>query len=188
MADRADTGRVAVLAPGGNYGADGPLLLFSSVAARRRGAAAHPLTWEPEREEEAHAMVGRTVAAALDEEAAEDVVVFGKSLGSMAAPVIAERGLPAVWFTPLLTDTAVVAALRSAAGPCLLAGGTADPYWDGEIARSVTPHVVEVDGADHLMFVPGGLAASAAVLGDVMTAVERFLDDVAWTTAGPGVS
>jgi hypothetical protein len=30
------------------------------------------------------------------------------------------------------------------------------------------------------MFVPGGLAASAAVLGDVVTAVERFLDDVAW--------
>jgi hypothetical protein len=28
--------------------------------------------------------------------------------------------------------------------------------------------------------VPGRLAASAAVLGEVMTAVERFLDDVAW--------
>jgi hypothetical protein len=188
MTDTADTGRVAVLAPGGNYRPDGPLLLFAAVAARRRGAAVHPLTWEPEPGEEAHAMVARTVAAALDEDPPGETVVFGKSLGSMAAPLIAERGLPAVWFTPLLTDRAVVAALHGAAGPCLLAGGTADPYWDGEIARSVTPHVVEVDGADHLMFVPGGLAASAAVLGDVMTAVERFLDDVAWTTAGPAVS
>jgi len=35
---------------------------------------------------------------------------------------------------------------------------------------------------------PGGLAASAAVLGDVMAAVKRFLDDVAWTTAEPAVS
>ena len=69
--------------------------------------------------------------------AAGDAVVFGKSLGSMAAPVIAERGLPAIWFTPLLTDPAVVAALRGAAWPCLLAGGTADPYWDGEIARGL---------------------------------------------------
>jgi hypothetical protein len=190
MADGTDTGRgrVAVLAPGGNYGPHGPLLLFSAIAARRRNATVHPVDWEPARGEEAHAMVARIVAAAIDEEAAGHVVVFGKSLGSMAAPVIAERGLPAVWFTPLLTDPAVVAALRSSAGPCLLAGGTADPYWDGAIARAVTPHVVEVDGADHLLFVPGGLAASAAVLGDVMTAVERFLDDVAWTTAGPAVS
>jgi hypothetical protein len=184
----ADTGsgRVAVLAPGGGYGPDGPLLLFSAVAARRRGAEVHAVAWELEGGEEPHAMVARTVAAALDEEAPGDAVVFGKSLGSMAAPVIAERGLPAVWFTPMLTDPAVVAALRGATGPCLLVGGTADPYWDGEIARAVTPHVVEVDGADHGMFVPGGLAASAAVLGDVITAVERFLDEVAWTA--PGVS
>jgi hypothetical protein len=29
-------------------------------------------------------------------------VVIGKSLGSLAAPLIADRGLPAVGFTPLL--------------------------------------------------------------------------------------
>jgi hypothetical protein len=84
---------VAVLAPGGNYGPHGPLLLFSAVAARRRGASVRPVDWETERGEEAHAMVARIVAAAL-----------------------------------------------------------------------------------------------AAVLGDVMAAVERFLDDVAWTTAEPAVS
>jgi hypothetical protein len=36
----------------------------------------------------------------------------------------------------------------------------------------------EVPGADHRMFVPGQLALSAAVLGDVITAVERFRDAV----------
>jgi hypothetical protein len=86
----------------------------------------------------------------------------------------------------LLTNPDVVADLRRAAAPFLLAGGTADEYWHGRLARSLTPHVVEVAGADHRMFVPGGLAASAAVLGDVMIlgdvmmAVERFLDGVAW--------
>jgi len=179
MADRVP-GRVAVLAPGGGYGVDGPLLMFSSVAAHRRGAAVRRLTWDFERRGGLPAMVAATVEAALDEEAPGDAVVFGKSLGSMAAPVVAERGLAAVWFTPLLTDPAVAAALRESAGLCLLAGGTADDYWDGQVARSITPHVVEVDGADHRMFVPGALAASAAVLGDVMTAVERFLDEVAW--------
>ena len=73
-----------------------------------------------------------------------------------------------------------MAALRRATGPCLLVGGTADRFWDGRAARSLLAEVVEVDGADHGMFVPGRLAASAAVLGQVITAVEDFLDHVVW--------
>jgi hypothetical protein len=169
-----------VVAPGGGYGADGPLLMFSAVAARRRGAMVRRLAWDIPRGGDASAVVPATVAAALGEGDYGAAVVFGKSLGSLAAPVVAERGPAAVWFTPLLTNPDVVAGLRRATGPFLLAGGSADEYWDGRLARSLTPHVVEAEGADHGMFVPGGLAASAAVLGDVMTAVERFLDDVAW--------
>jgi hypothetical protein len=175
MSDRA-----AVVAPGGGYGADGPLLMFSAVAARRRGATVRRLAWDFPLAGDPHAVVPAAVAAALDEEDYEAAVVFGKSLGSLAASVVAKRGLAAVWFTPLLTDPDVVAGLRRAEEPFLLAGGTADDYWDGRLARSLTPHVVQVEGADHGMFVPGGLAASAAVLGDVMTAVEGFLDGVAW--------
>jgi hypothetical protein len=33
-------------------------------------------------------------------------------------------------------------------------GGSADEYWDGRLARSLTPHVVDVESADHGMFVP----------------------------------
>ena len=94
--------------------------------------------------------------------------------------MVADRGLAAVWFTPLLTDEPTVVALRRTTGPCLLVGGTADQFWDGQIARSVTPGVVEIDGADHGMFLPGPLAASAAVLRQVITAVEDFLDHIVW--------
>jgi len=48
------------------------------------------------------------------------------------------------------------------------------------VARSVTADVVEIDGADHGLFVPGALGASAAALGQVITAVEDFLDRVVW--------
>ena len=50
----------------------------------------------------------------------------------------------------------------------------------GRPPRSVTTDVVEIDGADHGMFVPGRLDASAAVLGQVITAVEDFLDHSVW--------
>jgi len=78
--------------------------------------------------------VASQVAAAVDELTAATgaaPVVIGKSLGSLAAPIVADRGLTAIWFTPLLTDQPTVAALRRATGPFLLVGGTADQFWDG---------------------------------------------------------
>lgn len=57
----------------------------------------------------------------------------------------------------------------------LLVGGTADPYWDGVLVRKLSPHVLEVEGADHGMYVEGPLTSSIAVLGQVVTGVEEFL-------------
>ncbi len=178
--------RSAVLAPGANYGADGPLLMYAGLAVRRRGGRARPLIWDLPPTSDVIQLRERVVAQV--EEAIDEVtvatgtppLVIGKSLGSLCAPVVADRGLAAVWFTPLLTDAATVAALRRSTGPFLLVGGTADQLWDGPTARSLSPHVVEIDDADHRMFVPGPLAASAAVLGQVMTAVEDFLDHRVW--------
>jgi len=179
-------GRSAVLAPGGNNSAEVPLLMYARLAAERRGALVRVIAWDlvqgggvsQQRE-----MVASKVSAAVEEltaAAGAAPLVIGKSLGSLAAPVVADRGLAAVWFTPLLTDDVTVAALRRSTGPFLLAGGTADQFWDARIARSVTADVIEIDGADHAMFVPGPASKSAIVLGQVMTAVEDFLDRTVW--------
>jgi hypothetical protein len=179
-------GRSAILAPGGNYGADGPLLMYARLAVQRRGGHAHPIAWELSGGSdlsEQRRRVASQVESAIEEMTAATgaaPVVIGKSLGSLAAPLVADRGLAAVWFTPLLTDEPTMAALRRATGPCLLVGGSADQFWDGQAARSLPAEVVEIDGADHGMFVPGRLAASAAALGQVITAVEDFLDHVVW--------
>ena len=179
--------RVAVVLPGLFYGAGAPLPMFSADAAEARGARVHPVSWEWPEAEAPDPMsrpraVPAQVAPVLDRLAAEgaDTLLIGKSLGTSAAGLAADRGLPAVWLTPLLTFDWVVDAMRRATAPCLLVGGTADPAWDGATARELSPHVFEVEGADHGMYVPGPLAASAAVLGQVATAVERFLDDVVW--------
>jgi hypothetical protein len=175
-------GRAVLLAPGGNYGPDGPLLMFGGAAAEQRGASLRAVTWDLDADDVDAMVTARVSAAVAELEAAGTPapVIIGKSLGSSAAPVAAYRGLAAVWFTPLLTVEPVVAALKRATAPFLLIGGTADDYWDGDIARSLTPHVLEIPGANHRMFVPGPLKESAAALGNAITAVERFLDEVAW--------
>jgi hypothetical protein len=122
----------------------------------------------------AHELAGRV------DEVHGALLIVGKSLESYAAPLIAERNLPAVWITPLLNDQLIVAALHATTEPMLLVGGSADESWDGALARKLSPHLLSVDGADHGMYVPGPLAASAAVLALVTTAVERFLDEVVW--------
>jgi hypothetical protein len=175
-----------VVVPGRMYGPYAPLLFYAAWAAEVRGAKARSLHWTPpsnlDRSGTAEWVHGQ-VGPVLDEvtETGGPPLVIGKSLGSYAAILAAERGLPAVWLTPLLREPEVVEALRRASAPYLLIGGTADELaWDGDLARKLSPHVLEVDGADHGMFMPGPLAGCAAVLGQVATAVERFLDEVVW--------
>jgi hypothetical protein len=66
-------------------------------------------------------------------------LMIAKSLGTNAATLAAERALPAVWLTPLLTTPWVAAALRRATAPFLVVGDTADALWDGALARRLSP-------------------------------------------------
>ena len=53
-------------------------------------------------------------------------MLIAKSLGTNAARLAADRSLPAVWLTPLLSTPWITAALGRATAPMLLVGGTAD--------------------------------------------------------------
>jgi hypothetical protein len=184
------TDRLAVIFPGGMFGPYTPLLMYARDATENRGADwiahewAHPEEVRSLPEEDRVAWVDPQAAAVLDEAAAAhpgaSTVVLAKSLGTLAAVQVAKRALPAVWLTPLLRDPLMVEALRAATAPFLLVGGTDDHSWDGDLARGLTPHVLEIEGADHGLYVPGRLAASAEVLGRVATAVEDFLDETVW--------
>jgi hypothetical protein len=187
----APFGRTVVVVPGGRNGPRAPLLMFSADAAEARGARVWPISWTRPEDPvdlapgEREPWVLSQVEPVLDELGDGGAsLLIGKSLGSFAAAATARRKLPAVWLTPLLTDEPAVAALRRATAPCLLVGGTADPFWNGPLARQLSPHVLEIEGADHGMYVPGPLASSAAVLGRVATAVEEFLDGVLWPLDG----
>lgn len=163
-----------MLVPGRGYDTRAPLFAYVGEALRRLGFNVHEVTWQVPRDLRADRTddgVAEQVTPVLD---GVDLVV-GKSLGTFATPLAADRGLRAVWLTPVLNHPAVVAALGRASAPCLLVGGTADSLWNGEAARRLSPHVLEVPDADHSMLVPGPLARSAEVLGRVCTAVEDFV-------------
>jgi pimeloyl-ACP methyl ester carboxylesterase len=159
--------------------------MYCGDVAERRGATVHRCSWseEPPKpfEPEVEAWVQNEVAPLLDAIGGTPLLI-AKSLGTNAAGLAAERSLPAVWLTPLLTVPWVVAALERATAPFLLVGGTADPVWDSTLARRLSPHVLRVEGADHGLYVPGPLSDSIEVLGHVVVAVEKFLDTINWAT------
>ncbi|MEV0809184.1 alpha/beta hydrolase [Micromonospora sp. NPDC050200] len=173
----------AVVIPGGMFGPGAPLLMYAGDVAERRGATVHRYSWSQERpkpdEPEIEGWVRGEITPLLDAVGGRPLLI-AKSLGTNAAAVAAGRSLPAVWLTPLLSLPWVAEALSHATAPFLLVGGTADKVWDGELARRLSPHVLEVDGADHGMYVPGPLTESIGVLGRVAVAIDEFLDAIDW--------
>ncbi|WP_431899339.1 hypothetical protein [Nonomuraea sp. bgisy101] len=178
---KGESKRNAVIIPGGMYGPQAGLLAYVSEAAARRDAIIELISWTPPRDrllERGPSWVYEQVSPVA--ERLGTPLLIGKSLGSFGAAVAADRGLAGIWLTPLLTTPACVDALRRATEPFLLVGGTADEFWDGATARELTSHVLEINGADHGMKLPGPLHKSAEVLGQVTTAVEAFLDNIVW--------
>ncbi|MBE1495179.1 pimeloyl-ACP methyl ester carboxylesterase [Amycolatopsis lexingtonensis] len=173
----------AVVIPGGAFGPAAGLLMYAGVVAERRGVTVHRHGWSqpPPRPSEPRieSWVCDEIRPLLDRLGGSPLLI-GKSLGTNAASLAAERSLPAVWLTPILTVPWVVAALARATAPSLLVGGTGDAMWDGAEARRLSPYLLEIPDADHGMQVPGPVSETVAVLGRVVTAIDEFLDAIAW--------
>ncbi|MHA6623286.1 hypothetical protein [Pseudonocardia sp. DLS-67] len=173
----------AVVVPGGKFGPAAGLLLYAGSVAERRGAGVHRHSWSGEPPDpfaqEIEGWVRAEVTGLLDRVGGRPLLI-AKSLGANAAALAAERGLPAVWLTPVLTVPWIAAALARATAPFLLVGGTADALWDGALARRLSPYVLEVEGAGHGMQVPGPVLDTVAVLGRVVSEMEEFLDAIGW--------
>ncbi|WP_030488163.1 hypothetical protein [Micromonospora chokoriensis] len=173
----------AIVLAGRMFGPGAPLPMYAGDVAELRGATVHRHSWTQEspspNRPEIEDWVRGEVTPLIDRVGGRPLLM-AKSLGTNAAVIAAERSLPAVWLTPVLTMPWVLDAMRRATAPFLLVGGTADKLWDGDAARRLSPHVFEVADADHGMYVPGPLTESIAVLGQVVVAIEAFLDEIAW--------
>ncbi|UFN43468.1 alpha/beta hydrolase [Nocardioides okcheonensis] len=170
---------VALVAPGRSYPPTAPLLDFAKVALLQHGFTVQQIWWDSltRGEEESEPWVRRHVAAAHAQEDADHVLVVGKSLGTLAASYAAERGLDAIWLTPLLTTPAVVEALGANAGRQLVVGGLADELWDPAVARELEEggcQVLAVPDADHGMGTRDAVRTAEIHL-EVARAVETYL-------------
>jgi hypothetical protein len=161
----------AVLLPGSRFGIGSPL--FSSLLALlARGFAVlgvhdeyrdgDPFRWASER---AEAALGRVEAR----------LVVGKSMASLAAGLVADREVPAVWHTPLLREPGVADAIGCSPAPALLVGGGADALWDAAAAAATGAEVFEVEGADHALALPGDPLASIDALGKAIERLDTFV-------------
>lgn len=171
----------AVVVPGRGYPPAAPLTFFAGFALLQHGWSVRQVWWDPpayESDAQTTDWVRGQVEPALP--ASGRVLVVAKSLGTYAAPLAAERGLEAIWLTPLLRTPSLVDAIATNPARQLLVGGSADDLaWDARAARDLAERgcdVVEVPGADHAMMTPGDVVRGVEAHVDVLRAVDAFLD------------
>lgn len=168
----------AVLVPGRGYPPMAPLLFFAGFTLVQHGWRVEHHWWDPpayESDEQTLAWVRDEVETALP--TSGRVLVVGKSLGTLAAPVAAERGLPAAWLTPVLDLPAVVDAIAANPAPQLLVGGSADDLWVGDTVRDLAgqTEVHEVPDADHVLMVPGDAVGGVEAHVEAIGALDAWL-------------
>jgi pimeloyl-ACP methyl ester carboxylesterase len=145
-----DPARTAVLLPGAML-AGMPSLAFAQQGLTAEGWRIVQV-WDEflDRSQDPDEWVHERLAAAVRHAPeARQILVVGKSHGTRAAADAADHEWPGIWLTPLLDDDELVVNLRRSTAPALLIGGTADPMWNGRIAREISDDVLELDGADH---------------------------------------
>ncbi|MER7581750.1 alpha/beta hydrolase [Kitasatospora sp. NPDC097691] len=173
--------RVALVLPGVGYTPARPLLHFAGSVLQQQGWTVQEVWWQVPDEfrafepEDRITWVEREVTRAVDAEGGACRLLVGKSLASFAGGIAADRGLAAVWLTPVLTSEPVVRALRRTEAPTLLVGGSADPVWDRRIAESSGHEVLEVPGAGHGLELPDDALGSIEVLRQVTARLDRFV-------------
>ncbi|BCY08356.1 hypothetical protein L3i22_034440 [Actinoplanes sp. L3-i22] len=175
---------VVLLIPGHSYSAERPLLHFAGEVFAKHGWTVREVRWPsllPHRGDDpdlwnrqlrsyVHDHLGRVLARETDPR----IALVGKSMGCFAAAHAADRGLPAVWLTPILRLPELPADLHRSPAPFLLAGGTADPAWDPAVVRGLRRPFYEAEGADHGLEITGDPVSSVEILRQVTAAVDDF--------------
>jgi hypothetical protein len=151
-----DPGRTAVVLPGAMLGGM-PVVAFAIAPLTARGWRVVQLwdTWDRKTDPVAWATARTEAALAY---AGATRLVVAKSITSLAAGVAADRALPAVWLTPLVLEAACADGLRARSARALAIGGSADPAWDGPLARGADHGLARLDDLRRVVDAVGAFA------------------------------
>jgi|SoiMethySBSTD1v2_1073268.scaffolds.fasta_scaffold371920_3 hypothetical protein len=174
--------RLGLVLPGRGYTPAAPLLAFASQALEQHGYAVDQVWWDartcPDDDPGGWVRDQAVAALAARPDVPESTVVVAKSLGTRAAPWVAQQGFDAIWLTPLLFVDDLVAGIAAHPGRQLLVCGQADEAWDADVAAGLRREgcdVMEIPDADHGLCVPGDVVRSTEIHVEVARRTAAFL-------------
>jgi hypothetical protein len=200
------SGRLVICLPGRGYRSTMPLLYYPLRLLRDAGADTVSVDYAYDAESgfraidevELEARLRRDVAAVLDRLFAErsyaDIVVLGKSLGTVAMSlVLGEDGrlarARAIWLTPLIKNPRVFARMLGCPQRGLAVIGMSDSHYDAGLLETLERSgfsTMAVAGADHGLERAADTAGSLKILERVLERIGQFIGLGAAATAAPG--
>ncbi len=115
----------------------------------------------------------------------QQVTLIGKSLGTLAMGylLLTVPQMPqvrAIWLTPLLKRLELRTQIQQVHPRSLFIIGTEDPHYDAaqlrELKQVTQGETLVIEGADHLLEVPGGIIPSLHVMEQIMQTIQRFFE------------
>ena len=181
---------LAILLPGKGYTTSMPLLFYAENLSFYRNWDVLRVNYNYLRldisgEEIVSRLVADTraaIEAGLRQGNYSNVVVFGKSLGTIAMAnsidLLANKIARWIWMTPLLKVDEVHQAIQQSGSDSIAVIGTADSQFDSDVVADLAHanvRSVVVKNADHGMGIEGDVPASIAALGTVFSEIDNFL-------------
>jgi predicted alpha/beta-hydrolase family hydrolase len=185
---------LAVLYPGLNYTCDMPLLYYPANLLLQHGADVLEVKADynqpafqalpgDERLRWAYADASAALQAGRAQRQYNQVVLIGKSIGTLAMAALISAGQVdgaiLIWLTPLLHQPVLVQAATGYQGPALFVVGTADSTYDaGELERirsATQAEAIFVEGGDHRLEVEGELYLSLHRMEEILHGIQEFL-------------
>jgi hypothetical protein len=168
---------VAIVLPGVRYTTARPLLHFTRAVLESHGWTVHEASWPTDTpgEDDPGEMVAMAATQQIEAAGEAMLLIVGKSIGSLAIPIAADRAISGIWITPLLHYPAVAEALNRLPTATLLIGSTGDASWDADAAATSGHRVMELTDANHGLELDGDPLGSIDVLRKVIGAVDDFV-------------
>jgi hypothetical protein len=190
---QAGAQRLALILPGLSYSCDMPVLFYPARLMIQRGASVLQVlsdytqaAFQSATKAEQARWLAEDAQAALKAGLASggfhDVVLIGKSIGTLALASLVAGGVqaPTIWLTPLLRQPRLVEAALQQKGPALFIGSSSDPTFDlaqlQRIQATGKGEGLVVSGADHGLEIPGDIFASLEIMRQVLERIQVFMD------------